>query len=123
VTVGPSVAVFVIRAVVSLATSWVLVTRLERVGERLGFSEASLGIAFGAAAIWGWSIPQELGAVFGHPMFSGVRFGSCEQRIKLNHRGSVVERRAVSSEQSETPPLLLPHGRSVRNRLRAIEIA
>ena len=37
-------------AVVSLATSWVLVTRLERVGERLGFSEASLGMVAALAA-------------------------------------------------------------------------
>ncbi len=43
-------AVFVIGAVVSLATSWVLVTRLERVGERLGFSEASLGMVAALAA-------------------------------------------------------------------------
>jgi cation:H+ antiporter len=50
VTVGPSVAVFVVGAVVSLATSWVLVTRLERVGERLGFSEASLGMVAALAA-------------------------------------------------------------------------
>jgi cation:H+ antiporter len=50
VTVGPSVAVFVVGAVVSLATSWVLVTRLERVGERMGFSEASLGMVAALAA-------------------------------------------------------------------------
>ena len=36
--------VFVVGALVSLTTSWVLVTRIERVGERLGFSEALLGI-------------------------------------------------------------------------------
>jgi cation:H+ antiporter len=50
VTVGPSFVVFVVGAVVSLATSWVLVTRLERVGERLGFSEASLGMVAALAA-------------------------------------------------------------------------
>ena len=49
-TVGPAVAVFVVGAVVSLGTSWVLVTRLERVGERLGFSEASLGMVAALAA-------------------------------------------------------------------------
>ncbi len=49
-TVGTSVAVFVVGAVVSLATSWVLVTRLERVGERLAFSEASLGMVAALAA-------------------------------------------------------------------------
>lgn len=41
---------FVVGALVSLATSWVLVTRLERVGERLGLSEALLGIVAALAA-------------------------------------------------------------------------
>jgi cation:H+ antiporter len=41
---------FTIGAIVSLATSWVLVTRLERVGERFGFSEALLGIVAALAA-------------------------------------------------------------------------
>ena len=50
VTAGASFVVFVGGAVVSLATSWVLVTRLERVGERLGFSEASLGMVAALAA-------------------------------------------------------------------------
>ena len=49
-TVGPAVTVFVVGAIVSLSTSWVLVTRLERVGERLGFSEASLGMVAALAA-------------------------------------------------------------------------
>ena len=49
-TVEPAVAVFVVGAIVSLATSWVLVTRLERVGDRLGFSEASLGMVAALAA-------------------------------------------------------------------------
>jgi cation:H+ antiporter len=35
---------------VSLATSWLLVTRLERVGERLGISEALLGVVAALAA-------------------------------------------------------------------------
>ena len=47
---GPSLVAFVVGAVVSLATSWVLVSRLERVGERLGFSEALLGMAAALAA-------------------------------------------------------------------------
>lgn len=34
----------------SLATSWVLVSRLERVGERLGLSEALPGIVAALAA-------------------------------------------------------------------------
>ena len=43
---------FIGGAIVSLATSWVLVTRLERVGERFGLSEALLGVvaALGADA-------------------------------------------------------------------------
>jgi cation:H+ antiporter len=50
VTIGLSFFIFIVGAVVSLATSWVLVTRLERVGERLGFSEASLGMVAALAA-------------------------------------------------------------------------
>lgn len=41
---GPAIAAFVVGAVVCLGTSWVLVTRLERVGDRFGFSEALLGM-------------------------------------------------------------------------------
>jgi cation:H+ antiporter len=46
----PAVAVFLAGAVVSLATSWLLVSRLERVAERLGLSEALLGIVAALAA-------------------------------------------------------------------------
>src|SRR5215472_8708443 len=42
--VALSVALFVAGAAVSLATSYVLVTRLERIGEWLGLSEALLGV-------------------------------------------------------------------------------
>jgi cation:H+ antiporter len=49
-TVGPAVVAFVIGAAVSLGTSWVLVVRLERVGERLGLSEALLGMIAALAA-------------------------------------------------------------------------
>ena len=48
--VVPAVAVFLAGAVVSLATSWLLVSRLERVGERLGLSEALLGVVAALAA-------------------------------------------------------------------------
>jgi cation:H+ antiporter len=41
---------FILGAVVSLFTSWLLVLRLERVGERLGFSEALLGMVAALAA-------------------------------------------------------------------------
>jgi cation:H+ antiporter len=50
VTTGSSIAAFVLGAGVSLATSWVLVSRLERVGERLGLSEALLGMVAALAA-------------------------------------------------------------------------
>jgi cation:H+ antiporter len=41
---------FVAGALVSLATSWVLVTRIERIGERLALSEALLGLLAALAA-------------------------------------------------------------------------
>lgn len=41
---------FALGAIVSLATSWLLVTRLERVGERFGLSEALLGVVAALAA-------------------------------------------------------------------------
>lgn len=49
-TVGLSTSTFVVGAAVSLATSWVLVSRLERVGERLRLSEALLGMVAAVAA-------------------------------------------------------------------------
>lgn len=45
-----SVAAFTVGAAVSLLTSWLLVSRLERIGERLSFSEALLGIVAALAA-------------------------------------------------------------------------
>jgi cation:H+ antiporter len=50
VTVGVSIAAFGLGAAVSLVTSWVLVIRLERVGERLGLTEALLGLVAALAA-------------------------------------------------------------------------
>jgi cation:H+ antiporter len=41
---------FVVGAIVSLATSWVFVSRLERVGERFGLTEALLGMVAALAA-------------------------------------------------------------------------
>ncbi|HWE66819.1 MAG TPA: hypothetical protein VG298_09255 [Acidimicrobiales bacterium] len=49
-SVGISFAAFVVGAIISLATSWVLVSRLERVGERFGLSEAMLGLVAALAA-------------------------------------------------------------------------
>ena len=45
-----AMAAFTVGAAVSLVTSWLLVSRLERIGERLGFSEALLGIVAALAA-------------------------------------------------------------------------
>jgi cation:H+ antiporter len=47
---GPSVAAFVVGAAVALATSWLLVSRLERLGARFGLSEALLGLVAALAA-------------------------------------------------------------------------
>ena len=49
-TVKLAVIAFAAGAVVSLAMSWLLVSRLERVGERLGLSEALLGLLAALAA-------------------------------------------------------------------------
>jgi cation:H+ antiporter len=49
-TASIAAAAFLAGAVVCLATSWLLVSRLERVGERLGLSEALLGIVAALAA-------------------------------------------------------------------------
>ncbi|HET9893319.1 MAG TPA: hypothetical protein VFQ44_00030 [Streptosporangiaceae bacterium] len=45
-----AVAAFVVGTLVSLLASWLLVTRLERIGERLGLSEALLGMVAALAA-------------------------------------------------------------------------
>ncbi len=47
---GPLIVVFVVSAMLSLGSSWVLVSRLERVGARLGLSEALLGMLAALAA-------------------------------------------------------------------------
>lgn len=46
----PGLLLFVVGATVSLAASWLLVSRLERLGERAGFSEAWLGLVAALAA-------------------------------------------------------------------------
>src|ERR1019366_7817994 len=50
VPVALAVPVFLVGVVVSLTTSYLLVTRLERLGERLGLSEALLGVVAALAA-------------------------------------------------------------------------
>ncbi|HUK69621.1 MAG TPA: hypothetical protein VLW50_12860 [Streptosporangiaceae bacterium] len=49
-SVAVAALAFVAGAVISLAVSWLLVSRLERVGERLGLSEALLGLVAALAA-------------------------------------------------------------------------
>jgi cation:H+ antiporter len=44
------VSLFILAALVSLATSWLLVSRLERLGERVGMSEVVLGMVAALAA-------------------------------------------------------------------------
>ena len=48
--VGLATTAFVVGAIASLGTSWLLVSRLERVGERLGLSEGLLGMVAALAA-------------------------------------------------------------------------
>jgi len=70
-------AAFLAGAVVSLATSWLLVSRLERVGERLGLSEALLGIVAALAAD-APEITAAVSALAGHQqrVGAGVVLGS-----------------------------------------------
>ncbi len=44
------IGAFVLAGLVSLGTSWILVSRIERIGARLGFSEALLGLLAALAA-------------------------------------------------------------------------
>lgn len=75
-TIG-AVAVFAAGADVSLATSWVLVSRIERVGNRLGASEAMLGL-FAALAADTPEITSAISALSSHQQAvgSGVIVGS-----------------------------------------------
>jgi cation:H+ antiporter len=68
---------FVAATVVSLATSWVLVSRLERVGARLGLSEALLGM-LAALAADSPEITAAVTATLGHQerIGAGVVIGS-----------------------------------------------
>lgn len=69
--------VFLAAAAVSLATSWVLVSRLERVGARLGLSEALLGM-LAALAADAPEITSSVTALAGHQtqIGAGVVIGS-----------------------------------------------
>lgn len=69
--------VFVCGAAVSLATSWLLVTRLERIGARIGLSEALLGM-LAAVAADAPEITASVTALLGHHsrIGAGVVIGS-----------------------------------------------
>ncbi len=62
---------FTVGAVVSLATSWLLVTRIERIGGRLGASEAMLGLLAALAADTP-EITSAVSALFQHQQSVGV---------------------------------------------------
>jgi cation:H+ antiporter len=72
-----AVPAFLAGALISLATSWVLVSRLERVGERLGLSEALLGIVAALAAD-APEVTAAVTAIAGHQqrLGAGVVIGS-----------------------------------------------
>ena len=76
-SVAVAVPAFVTGALVSLAVSWVLVSRLERVGERLGLSEALLGIVAALAAD-APEVTAAVAAIAGHQqrLGAGVVIGS-----------------------------------------------
>ena len=75
--VAVGVLAFLGGALISLATSWVLVSRLERVGERLGLSEALLGIVAALAAD-APEVTAAVTAIAGHQqrLGAGVVIGS-----------------------------------------------
>jgi cation:H+ antiporter len=75
--VAVAVPAFLVGTIVSLATSWVLVSRLERVGERLGLSEALLGIVAALAAD-APEVSAAVAAIAGHQqrLGAGVVIGS-----------------------------------------------
>lgn len=76
-SVAVAVLAFAVGALVSLATSWVLVSRLERVGERLGLTEALLGIVAALAAD-APEVTAAVAAIAGHQqrLGAGVVIGS-----------------------------------------------
>jgi cation:H+ antiporter len=76
-SVAVAVPAFVAGALVSLAVSWVLVSRLERVGERLGLSEALLGMVAALAAD-APEVTAAVAAMAGHQqrLGAGVVIGS-----------------------------------------------
>jgi cation:H+ antiporter len=76
-TAVPALVAFLAGALVSLATSWLLVSRLERVGERLGLTEALLGIVAALTAD-APEVTAAISAMAGHEqrLGAGVVLGS-----------------------------------------------
>ena len=73
----PDSALFFLSAAASLWASWLLVSRLERLGNRLGFTEAMLGLVAALAAD-APEITSAIGAMAGHhqEVGAGVVVGS-----------------------------------------------
>ena len=73
----PDTALFFLGATASLWASWFLVSRLERLGNRLGFTEAMLGLVAALAAD-APEITSAIGAMAGHQqeVGAGVVVGS-----------------------------------------------
>ncbi|MGB0095615.1 MAG: hypothetical protein WBP81_24135 [Solirubrobacteraceae bacterium] len=91
---GLLAVVFVSAAAVSLATSWLLVSRLERIGARIGLSEALLGM-LAALAADAPEITASVTALAGHHarIGAGVVIGSmslisplCSGSARLSRR-------------------------------------
>jgi cation:H+ antiporter len=82
---------FAAGALVSLGTSTVLVSRIERVAERLGFSEALLGIVAALAAD-APEITSAIAAIAGHQglVGAGVILGSCVFNLAALGLGAAV---------------------------------
>src|SRR5215467_2325074 len=96
-TITLAVVAFIAGALASLATSWLLVSRLERVGERLGLSEALLGIVAALAAD-APEVTAAVSAMAGHQqrLGSGVVIGSNVFNLAaLLGLGAVVARRIM----------------------------
>jgi cation:H+ antiporter len=94
--VGLTATVFVLGAIASLAASALLVTRLERVGARIGLSEASLGMTAALAA----NGPEITSAVTAlargeRTISAGVVLGSCAFNVAALLGLSVVVARRV----------------------------
>ncbi len=82
---------FAAGAVISLGTSTVLVTRIERVAERLGFSEALLGVVAALAAD-SPEITSAISAIASHQALvgAGVVLGSCVFNLAALGLGAVA---------------------------------